>query len=100
LNQSGEVDLGRITKDSMRSRLQNNMSHLRDYYLMALKDNQLQDSFEEIWKDWNLEQGAMIYAQVVSAYDLLNLTGVLANRREITVLRQRIDALENRSRAG
>ena len=63
---------------------------------MALKDNQLQDSFEEVWKDWDNEQGAMIYAQVVSAYDLLNLTGVLANRREITALRQRVDALERR----
>ena len=88
------VGLGRITKDSMRSRLQNNMRNLRDYYRMALKDDELQGSFDEVWRDWDLEQGAMIYAQVVSALDLLNLTGVLANRREIEFLRQRIDALE------
>ena len=88
------VDLGRITEDSMRNRIQNNMRNLRGYYRMALKDNRLQDSFDEVWKDWDLEQGAMIYAQVVSALDLLNLTGVLANRREIEFLRQRIESLE------
>ena len=61
-----------------------------------MKDNLMQTAFDEVWEDWNHEQGAMIYAQVVSALDLLNLTGVLANRREITALKQRVEALENR----
>lgn len=63
---------------------------------MALKDNDLQDAFDDVWRDWDNEQAAMVYAQVVSAYDLLNLTGVLANRREITRLKERIEALEAR----
>jgi len=84
----------------MRNRIQNNMRNLRDYYRMALKDDAMQGSFDEVWKDWDLEQGAMIYAQVVSAYDLLNLTGVLANRREIEFLRQRIEALEKETARG
>ncbi len=70
------------------------MSNLRDYYRMALKDNELQDAFDAVWRDWDNEQAAMVYAQVVSAYDLLNLTGVLGNRREITRLKERIEALE------
>jgi len=80
----------------MRTRIQGNMSHLRNCYRMALKDNDLQDAFDAVWRDWDSEQAAMVYAQVVSAYDLLNLTGVLANRREIIRLRDRIEALEAR----
>lgn len=64
---------------------------------MALKDNDLQDAFDEVWCDWNNEQAALVYAQVVSAYDLLNLTGVLANRRELTELKERIEALESKT---
>jgi hypothetical protein len=92
-----EVDvLGRITKDSMRGRLQQEMRHLKSGYRDALKDNDMQTAFDAVWGDWNNEQGAMIYAQVVSALDLLNLTGVLANRREITELRARLESLEQR----
>ncbi len=90
------IVLGRITKDSMRGRLQEEMRHLRRGYRDALKDNTMQTAFDEVWGDWNMEQGAMIYAQVVSALDLLNLTGVLANRREIEKLRARLEALEKR----
>ncbi len=95
---SGEEEevLGRITRDSMRGRIQDTMRHLRGGYREALKDDSMQTAFDGVWEDWNLEQGAMIYAQVVSALDLLNLTGVLANRREIQVLRARVEALERR----
>jgi len=89
-----EEALGRITRDSMRSRLQDQMRHLRGGYRDALKENLMQTAFDSVWVDWNTEQGAMIYAQVVSALDLLNLTGVLANRRELIDLKQRVEALE------
>ena len=91
--------LGRITEDSMRNRVQNAMINLRDNYFEALKENELQEAFNQVWRDWDNKQVAMIYAQVVSAYDLLNLTGLLANRREITTLKQRINVLEKRARA-
>ena len=83
----------------MRGRLQNSMSHLRGGFREALKDDEMQSSFDRVWEDWNLEQGAMIYAQVVSALDLLNLTGVVANRREIESLRHRVEALEKQDEA-
>jgi hypothetical protein len=94
---SGEDDvLGRITKDSMRGRIQNAMTHLRTGYREALKDDDLQAAFDLVWETWNLEQGAMIYAQVVSSMDLLNLTGAVSNRREIEELRRRVDELERK----
>jgi hypothetical protein len=95
---SGEEEeiLGRITKDSMRDRIQGSMSRLKGRYYEALKDDDMQRAFDSVWEDWNLEQGAMIYAQVVSALDLLNLTGVVSNRREIAVLKQRLEELEKR----
>ncbi len=86
--------MGRITKDSMRTRIQKTMKHLRAYYRQALKDDLLQEAFDKTWKDWDNEQGAMIYAEVVSTYDLLNLTSVLSNRREVERLKHRLEALE------
>ena len=82
----------------MRERIQSKMSHLEKYYRSALKDNELQEAFDAVWSDWANEQGAMIYAQVISVYDLLNLTGVISNRREIMRLSERLKALEERAR--
>jgi hypothetical protein len=95
---TGEDDvLGRITKDSMRGRLQENMTHLKKGYRAALKDDDMQEAFDKVWETWNHEQGAMIYAQVVSSLDLLNLTGVTSNRREIEALRRRLEELETKN---
>jgi len=88
--------LGRITRDSMRGRIQESMRLLRGGYREALKDDLMQKAFDVVWMEWNLEMGAMIYAQVVSALDLLNLTGVVANRRELESLRRRVEELEKK----
>ena len=98
VNLAGEEEqkLGRITKYSMRGRIQNSMRLLRGRFREALKDDDLQSAFDNIWETWNLEQGAMIYAQVVSALDLLNLTGVISNRMEIQIVLQRLKALEKK----
>ena len=89
-----EITLGRITKDSMRGRLQANMIRLRTKYREALKDDDMQEAFDIVWGDWNNEQAAMIYAGEISALDLLNLTGVLANRRDLQSLQRRVEDLE------
>jgi hypothetical protein len=78
----------------MRIRIHKTMSHLRAYYRQALKDDLLQEAFDKTWKTWDNETGAMTYARVVSTYDLLNLTSVLSNRRELELLKHRIEALE------
>jgi hypothetical protein len=80
--------LGRITRDSMRGRLQDAMVQLRSRYRAALKDDAMQGAFDELWPAWSSEQGAMIYAEVLSVLDLLLLTAAVDNRREIEELKK------------
>ena len=69
------------------------MVHLKSKYRAALKDDELQRAFDELWPSWSSEQGAMIYAEVLSALDLLLLTAAVDNRREIEVLRAELEGL-------
>ena len=85
--------MGRIARDSMRGRLQDAMVHLRDKYRAALKDDEMQRAFDELWPSWSSEQGAMIHAEVLSALDLLLLTAAVDNRREIEALRAQLEGL-------
>lgn len=78
----------------MRVRLQDAAAQLRDRYRAALKDGAMQEAFDELWPAWSSEQGAMIYAGVLSALDLLLLTAAVDNRREIDELRALIRELE------
>ena len=80
--------MGRITRDSMRGRLQNAMVQLRNRYRATLKDGDLQRAFDKLWSAWSSEQGAMIYAEVLSALDLLLLTAAVDNRKQIEELRE------------
>ncbi len=80
--------MGRITRDSMRGRLQDAMVQLRRRYRAALKDEAMQGAFDELWPAWSSEQGAMIYAEVLSALDLILLTAAVDNRREIEELKR------------
>ena len=75
-------------RDSMRVRLQDTMAQLKARYRAALKDDEMQRAFDELWPAWSSEEGAMIYAEVMSALDLLLLTAVVDNRREIEGLRR------------
>jgi hypothetical protein len=77
----------------MRGRLQDAMVHLRKKYRAALKDDEMQKAFDELWPSWSSEQGAMIFAEVLSALDLLLLTAAVDNRREIEALRGELEGL-------
>ena len=79
--------MGRITRDSMRGRLNDTMAQLKRKYRAALKDDDLQTAFDELWPAWAGEQAAMIYSEVLSALDLLLLTAAVDNRRQIEELR-------------
>ncbi len=85
--------MGRVTRDSMRGRLQDTAAQLRDGFRAALKDAEMQRAFDELWPRWSSEQGAMIYAGVLSPLDLLLLTTAVDNRREIEMLRQELKEL-------
>ncbi len=86
--------MGRITKNSKRTRIQNTLKQLRSNYRQALKDDKMQDAFDKLWRNWDNEQAAMIYSKAVSPLDLINLTGVLSNRKKIISLRNKIEELE------
>ncbi|UCH57282.1 MAG: hypothetical protein JSV18_08125 [Candidatus Bathyarchaeota archaeon] len=78
----------------MRGRLQDAMVQLRNKYRAALKDDEMQRAFDELWPAWSSEQGAMIYAEVLSALDLLLLTAAVDNRRKIEELREALRELK------
>jgi hypothetical protein len=74
----------------MRTRIQDQMMHLKDRYRAALKENEFQEAFDELWPAWSSEMAAMIYAEVLSVMDLLLLTSVMDNRREIKKLKDEL----------
>lgn len=80
--------MGRITKGSMRTRLQEKMKMLRKTYRQALKANELQDALDQLYPTWANEQAAMIHTQIPSPLDLLTLTATVDNRREIIKLQR------------
>jgi hypothetical protein len=59
------------------------MMKLQKRYRAALKDTDMQKAFDELWPAWSTEQGAMIYAEVLSSIDLLLLTATVDNRKQI-----------------
>ena len=69
------------------------MVHLKKKYRAALKDDEMQEAFDELWPSWSSEQGAMIFAEILSALDLLLLTAAVDNRREIEALRAELEGL-------
>jgi hypothetical protein len=77
----------------MRVRLQDTMIQLRRSYREALKDDGMQRAFDDLWPAWSEEQAAMIYADVLSALDLLLLTAAVDNRREIEELKGLVEEM-------
>jgi len=63
---------------------------LRKTFRAALKENELQEAFDTLWPTWSCEMEAMIYAEVLSALDLILLTSVVDNRREIERIKQEL----------
>jgi hypothetical protein len=79
--------MGRLTKGSKRTRIQDYMKKMRDTFRAALKDDDLQKAFDELWSTWSSEMAAMIYADIIPVTDLILLTSVVDNRREIEKLK-------------
>lgn len=86
--------MGRILKGSMRTRLQDYMKLLKKKYRSALKENNFQYAFDDLWKSWSEEQGALIYSEIPSAMDLLNLQANVDNRSKIMLLEEKIRGIE------
>jgi len=82
--------MGRLTKGSKRTRIQDYMKKMRDTFRAALKDDDLQTAFDELWPTWSGEMAAMIYADILQVMDLILLTSIVDNRREIEKLKNNI----------
>ena len=65
------------------------MKKMRDQFRAALKDDDLQDAFDQLWPTWSSEMAAMIYAEILQVMDLILLTSIVDNRREIEKLKSR-----------
>ena len=85
--------MGRVTRNSMRGRIQDTTAQLKRRYRSALKDDDMQRAFDELWPAWSSEQGAMINAGILSPLDLLLLTAAVDNRKEIAELRRVIQKI-------
>ena len=79
--------MGRIISRSKRARIQDYMKKMRNQFRAALKDDALQEAFDELWPTWSSEMGAMIYADILQIMDLILLTSIVDNRREIEKLK-------------
>ena len=79
----------------MRTRLQDKMMMLRKTVREALKEDELQEAFDELWPTWANETAAMIFTEVLSALDLLILTATVDNRREIMKIKESLNLVTN-----
>ena len=82
--------MGRLTKGSKRTRIQDYMKKMRNQFRAALKDDALQEAFDELWPTWSSEMAAMIYSDILQIMDLILLTSIVDNRREIERIKQEI----------
>lgn len=62
--------------------------NLQEQVRAALKDDDLQTAFDELWLTWSSEMAAMIYADIIQVMDLILLTSIVDNRREIKRIKQ------------
>ena len=72
------------------------MKKMRDQFRAALKDDDLQEAFDELWPTWSSEMAAMIYAEILSVMDLLLLTAIVANRKEIMKQQLKMAEIQNK----
>ena len=55
--------------------------------------DQLQRAFDELWPTWSSEMAAMIYADILQVMDLILLTSIVDNRREIEKLKRKLNRM-------
>jgi len=87
--------LGRITTP-FRTQVQEEMDNLKRTYREALMDAGRRDAFDSLIRAWSSEQGAMSYARVPTALDVMLLTAVTDNRRLIEDLSDQIEVLRSK----
>jgi hypothetical protein len=80
--------MGRIT-ESFRTRFQKQIQLLKKYQ-NALLDSSRRTAFHNLLKAWSSEQGAMSYAAIPLALDIMMITAAIDNRKLIQELEGQI----------
>jgi hypothetical protein len=91
----GGDQLGRITIP-FRTLLQEEMDNLKRTFREALIDAGRRDAFDSLVRTWSREQGAMSYARVPTALDVMLLTAVIDNRKLIEELFDQIGVIRSK----
>jgi len=96
----GEM-LGRVTTP-FRTLLKEEMDNLKRTYREVLLDAGRREAFDSLVQAWSSEQGAMSYAKVPTALDIMLLTAAVDNRRliegladEVGAIRSKLDKIED-----
>jgi len=87
--------LGRMTLP-FRMLLQEEMDNLKRTYREALMDAGRRDAFDSLVRAWSSEQGAMSYARVPTALDVMLLTAAIDNRKLIEENFEKFMAIESK----
>jgi hypothetical protein len=85
-------ETGRITPP-IRMSFNDQVTRLRSEYRDAIVKPTRKEAFDRLVEAWSNEMGAITYAESVSMFDLMLLTAAVENRRLITELTTRLDAL-------
>ena len=91
----GDDLLGRITIP-FRTLLQKEMDTLKRTYREALMDTGRRDAFDSLIRAWSSEQGAMSYARVPTALDVMLLTAAIDNRKLIEELYDQLGVITSK----
>ena len=91
----GGEGLGRITVP-FRTMLQEEMDSLKRTFREALLDTGRREAFDSLLRLWSSEQGAMSYARVPTALDIMLLTAVIDNRKLIAELFDQIGFIRSK----
>jgi len=91
----GDDILGRITVP-FRTLLQKEMDTLKRTYREALMDTGRRDAFDSLIRTWSSEQGAMSYARIPTALDVMLLTAAIDNRKLIEELSDQLGVITSK----
>ena len=81
--------MGRITQ-SFRMLFQRELAELKRYK-EALMDAGRRDAFDSLVRAWSSEMGAMTYTRIPTTLDVMLLTAIIDNRKEILKLTESLE---------
>ena len=90
---NGGVELGRVT-ESFRIMFQEEVESLKKTYCQALMDSKHREAFDMLGKAWTQEVGAMSYSKVPTVLDIMLLTAIIDNRKNIGGLLEEVQGLK------